>query len=208
MHRAARFFAVFLLMTRSRSRGCRQRGRRGGRGHRRSAHAAARRVARALARFRFVRPRPVAGRAMWRVFLGNAARLVFTVPFAESAAPDGLREVVCDVGKMLAITPEQTFTFTGSGNVKGPRRHHCTHCWRLLRVQGPFLPVPEHTPQGRWAGPAICVGARSPSPRMASGCPIQALGFAMYLAVWTCAAAAGPPVHFPLCAALSACAVL
>ena len=161
VHCAVRFFTVFLLMTRSRSRGCRQRGRRGGRRHHRSAHAAARCAARALARIHCVRARRVAGRAVRRVFLGNAARLVSTVPFAESPAPDVLRDAVCDVGERLSITPDQALTFTGSRKVKGPGRHHCRHRWRLLMAEGPvYLSLSTHHREGRQVLPYLWVQGR------------------------------------------------
>ena len=157
VHCAVRFFAVF-LMTRSLRT---QRGRRGGRRHRRSAHAAARRAARALARIRSVRARRVGGRAVRRVFLGSVARLVFAVPFADSAAPDVPREAVCDIGDWMRVIPDQAVTFTGSRNVKGPRRHHCKHRWRLLMAEGPvYLSLSTHHREGRQALPYLWVQGR------------------------------------------------
>ena len=95
---------------------------------------------------------------MRRIFLGNAARLVFTAAFAESAAPDVLREALCGVGERLGITPEQAFTFTGSSNVKGPGRHHCRQRWRLLMTEGPvYLSRSTHHREGGQALPCVWV---------------------------------------------------
>ena len=115
-------------------------------------------MARALARIRCVLARRVAGRAVRRVFLGGAARLVFAVPFADSAVPDVLSAAVWDIGDRLRIIPDQGVTSTGSRDVKGPGRHHCRHRWRLLMAEGPvYLSLSIHHREGGQALPHLWV---------------------------------------------------
>ena len=80
-----------------------------------------RRAARALARICSVRAHRVAGRAVRRVFLGGATRLVFAVPFADREAPEVLSAAVWDIGDRWRIIPDQGFTTIGTRDVNGPR---------------------------------------------------------------------------------------
>ena len=130
-----------------RSRGRKHaRGRRGGRPHRCSLQVAARRAVRAQAHLGAVRTHRVAGRAVRRVYLGEAARLVFSVPFPEGEAPAVLRDATFDI---LRTVPHQGFTTRGSTDVKVLGQKHCCHRWRLLRGGGPvFLSLSTHHREG------------------------------------------------------------
>ena len=148
---------LFFFKTRLRSRRRKKWGRHGGRRHRRSVQAAARRAARALARIRFVRAHGVAGRAVRRVFLGRALRLVFAVLFADSEAPEVPSDAVWDIGDRLRIVPDHGVTTTSSRHVEGLGRHHCRHRWRLLMAEGP---VYKHHREGGQALPNLWVQGR------------------------------------------------
>ena len=158
-HHLSWSIALPFFMTRSRSRGRKKRGIRGGRRHRRSVQAAMRRATRAQARIRAVRAHRVVGRAVRRVFLGGAARSVFAMPFADCEAPEVLSASVWDIGDRLRIVPDQGVTTTGSRHVKGAGRHHCRHRWRLLMTaEGPvYVSLSTHHREGGQALPYLWV---------------------------------------------------
>ena len=79
----AKFLPCMVKRKRKRSRA---RGRLGGRPHRRSVQAAARRWARAQQHVRDVRSRRLAWRTVRRVIVGTQARLIFAQPCAEQEA--------------------------------------------------------------------------------------------------------------------------
>ena len=151
----------FGAMTRSRRRK-RVRGRRGGRPHRRSVQAAERRAACAQAHFSAVCAHRVAGRAVRRVYLGGAARLVFSVPFPEGEAPAVLRDATFDIAGRLRTAPHEGLTTRGSPDVKVPgQKHHCRHRWRLLLEEGPiFLSLSTHH-HARAGRPTRTCGSRA-----------------------------------------------
>ena len=119
-------------------------------------------AARAQARLSAVRARRVAGRAVRRVYLGGAARLVFAVPFSDGEAPAVLRAAVLDIGDRLRIVPDQGVTTTGSPDVKvAGQRHHCRHRWRLLMTERPVhLSLSTHHREGGQALPYLWVQGR------------------------------------------------
>ena len=148
-------------MTRSRGRK-RARGRRGGRPHRRSVQATARRAAHAEARLSAVRAHRAAGRAVRHVYVGGTARLVFSVPFPAGEAPAVLRDAAFDIAGRLRIVPDQGLTTRGSPDVKvAGQKHHCRHRWRLLLEEGPiFLSLSTHHREGGQALPYLWIQGR------------------------------------------------
>ena len=113
----------------------RARGRRGGRPHRRSGQAAARRWARAQEQVREVRSRRLAWCPVRRVILGTQARLIFAQLCVEWVAPALLQAAAVDLAARLRASPDQA-TLRGNPDVKVPgQRHLCCHCWRMV-VEG------------------------------------------------------------------------
>ena len=121
------------FMVRRRRARSRARGHRGGRLHRRSAQAVARRRARAQQHLRDVRSRRLAGRSVRRVIRGHQARLIFAQPCPEQEAPALLQAAAVDLATRLQSSPEQAVRKNGNPDVKVPdQRHQCRHRWRIL----------------------------------------------------------------------------
>ena len=81
-----------------------------------------------------------ASRAVRRVYLGGAVRLVLFGPFVKGEAPAMLRDTAFDVAGRLRIVPYLGLTTRGSPDVKvAGQKRHCRHRRRLLLEEGPVL---------------------------------------------------------------------
>ena len=148
---------IFPCMVKHKQKRSRARGRHGGRPHRRSAQAAARRWARAQQHVRDVRSRRLASRPVRRVILGTQARLIFAQPCVEQEAPALLQAAAIDLAARLSAMLRD-----GNPDVKVPgQRHHCRHRWRIL-VEGEgggvvYLSLSTHHREGGVGLPYIWV---------------------------------------------------
>ena len=127
---------VLPFMVRRKRARTRARGHCGGRPHRRSAQAVARRRARAQHHQREVRSRRLARRPVRRVILGHQAWLIFAQPCVEQEAPALLQAAAVNLATCLTASPEQAVWRNDNPDVKVPdERHHCRHRRRIL-VEG------------------------------------------------------------------------